>query len=400
MKVSPARERQLKLAANFRKSAQSLQGQAAAKRDPAVSHQNITARRARIAAGMSADADYLEKIQVIMAGMAADIEARQLPRALRGVTTRSMVERLLGNRYYPPVFHISTLRDVLKATSRVKEVAAARRSIKRLYSKMGAEESFLRLTRIPVAEAMIALVRVAEGKPDVFLNGTLPSLLTSLRMMKAGITSEERWLVAHEAALDYTKRLPDRAQEKKLRDLEYNLIGAKIPGFFPTPRNLAERMAQAAGIREGMTVLEPSAGKGDIGEVLRTMYPGNPLTCVELSYNLAEVLRIKNFPWVLQEDFLEHSGKYDRIVMNPPFENGQDIDHVMHAYKCLKPGGRVVALMSEGPFFREQKKDVEFRAWLKRRRGDTEKIEDAFVGAQAFRQTGVNIRLVVIDKVV
>ena len=29
-------------------------------------------------------------------------------------------------------------------------------------------------------------------------------------------------------------------------------------------------------------------------------------------------------------DFLEHEGVYDRIVMNPPFEKGADIDHVIN----------------------------------------------------------------------
>jgi len=54
--------------------------------------------------------------------------------------------------------------------------------------------------------------------------------------------------------------------------------------------------------------------------------------------------------------------------------------------------------MSEGPFFREQRKDVEFRAWFKLRRGEYVKIECAFTGAESFRQTGVNIRMVTINK--
>jgi hypothetical protein len=54
--------------------------------------------------------------------------------------------------------------------------------------------------------------------------------------------------------------------------------------------------------------------------------------------------------------------------MNPPFEKGQDIEHVRHAYDQLKPGGRVVAIMSEGPFFRSDKKATEFRDWLESRR--------------------------------
>ena len=54
--------------------------------------------------------------------------------------------------------------------------------------------------------------------------------------------------------------------------------------------------------------------------------------------------------------FLQTTGKYDKIIMNPPFENGQDIDHIRHAYSLLNDGGRVVCIMSEGTFYRNDKK--------------------------------------------
>lgn len=397
-KFSEAKAQRERLAAAFRKSADSLQRQAEEKRHPAIAEQNLTARRARIATSMGNDADYLEKIQTVMAGMASDIEARQLPRALLGITSRGMVESIIAGRYHRPGLHLSTVREVLKATQRKQGLGTARRSIIRLQKKLGAEDYWLELPRLANVEAMALIVRAAEGCPGVYLNGTLPGLNTSIRLMKAGITSEERWQLAHDAALGYLKKIPDRTAEKKLRDLEYSLIGCKIPGFFPTPRKIVERMLIAADIRSGMTVLEPSAGKGDIAEAIRESRPGCVLTCVEWSHTLGEILRLKNFPWVLQEDFLEHSGSYDRIVMNPPFEDGLDIDHVRHAFDCLKPGGRLVAIMSEGPFFREFKKDVEFRDWLACRRSRGYRMESAFVGAEAFRQTGVTTRIVIIER--
>ena len=98
-------------------------------------------------------------------------------------------------------------------------------------------------------------------------------------------------------------------------------------------------------------------------------------------------------------DFLSHQGSYNRILMNPPFEKGQDIEHVRHAYSLLAAGGRLVSVMSEGPFFREDSKAQGFRAWLSEVDATTEQLpEDAFQGADAFRETGVRTRLVVIDK--
>ena len=47
--------------------------------------------------------------------------------------------------------------------------------------------------------------------------------------------------------------------------------------------------------------------------------------------------------------------------MNPPFENGRDIDHVTHALSLLKPGGRLVAIMSEGVFSVSSKRQSIYR---------------------------------------
>ncbi len=54
---------------------------------------------------------------------------------------------------------------------------------------------------------------------------------------------------------------------------------------------------------------------------------------------------------VLQGDFLECFGLgcFDRIVMNPPFADGADIQHITHALRLLRPGGRIVALCANGP---------------------------------------------------
>lgn len=53
-----------------------------------------------------------------------------------------------------------------------------------------------------------------------------------------------------------------------------------------------------------------------------------------------------------QADFLSCNGDlgtFDRIVMNPPFQDGADIAHILHAVTFLKPGGRLVALCADGP---------------------------------------------------
>ena len=130
-------------------------------------------------------------------------------------------------------------------------------------------------------------------------------------------------------------------------------------GYFPTPKNIVLRMVELAEIESGMSILEPSAGQGAIADCL----PKDcQIDCIELLPDNANILQKKGY-LVQQCDFLsvEPQPLYDRIIMNPPFEKQQDIDHVQHALKCLKDGGVLVSVMSSGVVFRENRKTVEFR---------------------------------------
>ena len=199
---------------------------------------------------------------------------------------------------------------------------------------------------------------------------------------------------------EFIKFLPgkdaDAERQRNIKAKERQLANAKIEGFFPTPKAIVEKMLDEADIKSGEKVLEPSAGKGNIADAIRENYPDNALDVVEWNASLNELLSEKGHN-VVGSDFLQHSGEYDKIIMNPPFEKGQDIDHIRHAYSLLNDGGRVVCIMSEGPFFRSDKKATEFREWLDSLGGVSEKLpEGAFKSSE--RSTGVNTRIVVVDK--
>lgn len=181
--------------------------------------------------------------------------------------------------------------------------------------------------------------------------------------------------------------------EVKQREAVKEIVLWKIPGFIPTPTPLAKYVVSIADIQPGMSVLEPSAGAGHIAdEVPREA----DLTCVERNYHLAEVLRGKNYK-TMYTDFLtwEPGQKFDRILMNPPFENLADIDHVVRAYNHLADAGKMVAIMGAGAFFRNDKKAVAFRAWLNSR-GEAESLPDKIFLASE-RPTGVKTYLVKIE---
>ena len=108
--------------------------------------------------------------------------------------------------------------------------------------------------------------------------------------------------------------------------------------FYPTPEHIAARVVELAEIAPGMAVLEPSAGNGDIAALV----PG--IECIEISQLRCDVLRSRGLN-VTQGDFLQVNGQWDRIVMNPPFSEGRWQAHAQHAYDCLAPGGRMVAVL-------------------------------------------------------
>ena len=164
------------------------------------------------------------------------------------------------------------------------------------------------------------------------------------------------------------------------------------PELFPTPPDLVQRMVDAAEVERCHRTLEPGAGTGNIVKAVRD-WCDPPLVAVEINPKLANLLE-RNGAYVVVADFLECNGdlgQFDRYLMNPPFS--AEVAHVRHAYGMLKPGGRLVAIMSEGPFFRQ--KDHGFRDWLDEVGGESEPLPaDSFKS----RGTGVDARLVTIAK--
>lgn len=125
--------------------------------------------------------------------------------------------------------------------------------------------------------------------------------------------------------------------------------------FFPTPRNLTRQMVRAAELTAGMSILEPSAGLGDIIAEITWTEQDYRIDCFEAHWGrAAEVAdRFAGKCRMLCCDFLsvdpaaEGAKPYDRILMNPPFTRGLDAVHVLHAARFLAPGGRLVAIMSD-----------------------------------------------------
>jgi hypothetical protein len=167
------------------------------------------------------------------------------------------------------------------------------------------------------------------------------------------------------------------------------------PQLFPTPIELARRIADIAGIKPGMRLLEPSAGTGSLlGAAGTRMFGHNPrcgaAVAVEINHKLAEALE-NDFPLttVHRADFLQCGdlgGPFDVILMNPPFENGVDIKHIKHAVSLLKAGGRLVAICANGP-----RQNDELRPIAESSGGIWEPLP-----GDTFKNSGTNVRTVLL----
>lgn len=134
--------------------------------------------------------------------------------------------------------------------------------------------------------------------------------------------------------------------------------------FYPTPPALADKLMQGIDWNFAQSVLEPSAGKGDLARVAANkMYNarrGFPvydehskrealeqadIDCVEIDSFLRSQLENTGFR-VVHDDFLtfETQKRYDLILMNPPFDRGAE--HLLHALELIEHGGTIRCILN------------------------------------------------------
>lgn len=196
--------------------------------------------------------------------------------------------------------------------------------------------------------------------------------------------------------------------------------------FYPTPPSVAKKMLE--GIKWGQieTILEPSAGKGDlILAAAEAFYDsrycsrgrdGNlDVDAIEIDpnlraickYNLSEEKK-RNYAYddreykilnrvdlhMVHDDFLTYSTykKYDLILMNPPFADGYK--HLLKALEMQKNGGSIVCLLNaetiRNPHSFSRRHLVQK---LEELNADIEFIEDAF-STDAERKARVDVAII------
>lgn len=152
--------------------------------------------------------------------------------------------------------------------------------------------------------------------------------------------------------------------------------------FFPTPIEVAKRMAEATGVLEysgTVRLLEPSAGQGGLLKCLPKNILDNADT-IEPSKENADVLRtlgLNPFEITFEEYYdtkKDKTREFTHILMNPPFSLGRDVSHVQMAYDLLMEGGVMAAVISENTLYYERQSNKDFVKWLEEKKAVIEPI--------------------------
>ncbi len=178
--------------------------------------------------------------------------------------------------------------------------------------------------------------------------------------------------------------------------------------FYPTPSNIINKMLIGIDFEKINSILEPSAGKGDLVAAVKDKLKYSrswsryhtdrynwDIDCIEIDQNLRYILQGKEYR-IVHDDFLTYNTykKYDLIIANPPFSDGEK--HLLKMLKMQENGGKIVCLLNaetlKNPYTNNRK---ELLKKIEQYNAEIEYIQDAFIDAE--RKTYVEIALIKID---
>lgn len=312
-----------------------------------------TARRAGIAADMENRARGEMALAQTMKNLSVYIKENPLS-ILAGIKYKTQLEELL--RFYRnnesvrktafPVAALKTsiAKDLLKCADKAGAVMASSMINKRLKDTW--KEAGKRARKKEETKTQLEIFKSLK----IVINTKMSQLLAN-----KGVTGGGMYFIAdkyttlsrlermglskgYELRTALNELIPlivHRDKENPIVKLERDLIGKKIPGFFPTPNTLINYMAEFVGINENSVVFEPSSGKGDILSQIQPIV--KEISGIEINCNLVEICKAKKLN-VMQGDFLDMSylpENVDTVLMNPPFENKSAEIHFKHAHNLL-----------------------------------------------------------------
>ena len=246
----------------------------------------------------------------------------------------------------------------------------------------------------------LALGRRARGLRDSFKNayqeifdGTWEDRSPGIEGEDVGGKENDRNIVSTDSDYDRAKAFYFARGKKTAKNK-----AAEGVDYFATPEPVGYKMVQWANVKAGDKILEPSAGHGAIS---RFFSPTTENTIIEPSGRLAPQAQMNTENAKLINGVFEDlhiSNKYDAITMNPPFGTGGKtaIEHLSKAFRHLREGGRVIALIPRGGMA-----DKRFTKWYESDEAkNAHMVGEVLLPNVTFERAGTKVatRIVIIDK--
>jgi len=173
-------------------------------------------------------------------------------------------------------------------------------------------------------------------------------------------------------------------------------LPAKNLSFYRSPPLVVRKLLYDLYLRDGARVLEPSAGEGDI--VRELVAKGWSVDAVEIDATRVQALGAIDGVNVLPGNFLRMVARpeYDAVVMNPPFYGTHWMEHVIHAFGFLAPGGVLRAVLPATAEVGQSAKHEKFQAWAKKN-SQYGRLQFAELPPESFASSGTRINTVILE---
>lgn len=167
--------------------------------------------------------------------------------------------------------------------------------------------------------------------------------------------------------------------------------------FYPTPDAVTDIILQELGERNfEMTVLEPSAGTGNMVRRLLDKTQAKHITAVEVHPDRASLIPHSDRTAVICGNFMAMPATptFECVVMNPPFHGTHWMEHVVHAWDFLVPGGLLFSVLPVTAETGESKKHHAFRTWAEKYKRHYQTFRD--LPPESFLSSGTRINTVLL----
>ena len=144
-----------------------------------------------------------------------------------------------------------------------------------------------------------------------------------------------------------------------------------------TRQVVIDQMLSGLSIPELSLILEPSAGSGNLADGIRRKYNNVIIHCIELNKELQMQLHYKSYPLMGADFFkIDPNPRYDFVIACPTYKDNIDVEHIMHMYDFLKPGGQIISLTHPAWTTHNSERQVKFRKWLEEKNYSMKMLTD------------------------